>query len=56
MAGGDTIMDFFMQELGVPGSQLLLAAEQTFIHGVPISIHWHRTRADYRSYTSGNKS
>ena len=22
-------MDFFMQELGVPGSQLLLAAEQT---------------------------
>ena len=29
MAGGDTIMDFFMQELGVPGSQLLLAAEQT---------------------------
>ena len=29
MAGGDTIMDFFMQELGVPESQLLLAAEQT---------------------------
>ena len=29
MAGGGTIMDFFMQELGVPGSQLLLAAEQT---------------------------
>ena len=29
MAGGDTIMDFFMQELGVPGAQLLLAAEQT---------------------------
>ncbi|MDU5216586.1 MAG: methionine ABC transporter permease, partial [Veillonella parvula] len=22
-------MDFFMQELGVPGAQLLLAAEQT---------------------------
>ena len=29
MAGGDYLMDFFMQELGVPGSQLLLAAEQT---------------------------
>ena len=36
-------MDFFMQELGVPGSQLLLAAEQTLYMVFPISIHWYRT-------------
>ena len=35
-------MDFFMQELGVPGSQLLLAAEQTLYMVFPISIHWYQ--------------
>ena len=39
MAGGDYLMDFFMQELGVPGSQLLLAAEQT-LYMVFLSLFW----------------
>ena len=56
MAGGDTIMDFFMQELGVPGSQLLLAAEQT-LYMVFLSLFIGTVLGlIYRSYTSSNKS
>ena len=54
MAGGDTIMDFFMQELGVPGSQLLLAAEQT-LYMVFLSL-FIDIRSNYRSHTGSNKS
>ena len=49
-------MDFFMQELGVPGSQLVLATEQT-LYMVFLSLFiGTNTRADYRSDTGGNKS
>ena len=49
-------MDFFMQELGVPGIAVIISCRTDIIYGVPISIHWYCIRSNYRSYTSSNKS
>ena len=48
-------MDFFMQELGARFT-VITSCRTDIIYGVPVSIHWYRTRANYRSDTGGNKS
>ena len=45
-----------MQELGVPGSQLLLAAEQPYIHGIFIALYRYGIGASYSRYLSSDQS